>query len=209
MSVLAILPPVISAVKFVYSRRWDLLHSVRRLLRLCRAGVMYLVNCIKPALARDTHLPSTRPISLSPRLALQEVSVTFPNPSPPLTLTHTHSPRDILPEESQQPEDRTLSLPDLPIQPGSQRDRALPKLPQSSSSLVVDVPLAVVHDIILTYRYGTIRGYDRVSRIDLCPAWTQSLNHGIHSAGYEGGPAPSPRTRRVRCLAIVIDSRLS
>ena len=156
MSVLAILPPVISAVKFVYSRRWDLLHSVRRLLRLCRAGVMYLVNCIKPALARDTRLPSTRPISLSPRLALQEVSVTFPNPSPPLTLTHTHSPRDILPEESQQPEDRTLSLPDLPIQPGSQRDRALPKLPQSSSSLVVDVPLAVVHDIILTYRYGTI-----------------------------------------------------
>jgi hypothetical protein len=71
----AAVPPFVSTVKFVYSRRWDLLRFFLRFPRLFLAEVWYLVTGIElDPLVRGKHLP----LSSSSLLTLQEESVQFP-----------------------------------------------------------------------------------------------------------------------------------
>lgn len=145
LSVFAAVPPFIFTVKFVYSRRWDLLRFLRRLPRLCLAEVMYLATGVEldPPAPVD-HLPSTH--STLPRL--QEVSVLLPYILLSLIVLHLCSPRDSLPEQPQQPHDLTASLPDSLIHPEPRQESGPSERDRSFNHVVTDVPLAVVHDII-------------------------------------------------------------
>ena len=60
---------------FLYSRRWDFLHFIRRFPRLFLAEMKYLVLCNDPDPPQDNHLLLTRPSS--PISGIQEVSVAF------------------------------------------------------------------------------------------------------------------------------------
>ena len=142
---LSAVPPFISAVKFVISRRWDLFRFLRHLPRLCLAELRYLATGIVPdPLEQGNHLPSTG--SALPRL--QEAFVMFPNVSLPLIELHLCSPRASLSEGSRQSQDITANFPDQLVQPESQRECASSERVRTSTSVATDIPLAVVRDII-------------------------------------------------------------
>ena len=141
----AAVPPLISTMTLVYSRRWDLLRFLRRLPRLCLAEVRYLATGIElDPLVQENHLSSIRPTL--PRL--QEVSVVVLGVSLSPIVLNSCSLSDQPPEGPRQSQVLTTSLPDSPVHLSPQREYASLERIRSPTPVVTDVPLAVVRDII-------------------------------------------------------------
>lgn len=98
---------------------------------------------------RTTTFLSLTQLRHPPSLHYRKCSSRFPMFHCCYTNSRAYSSREPFPEESQQPEEPTLGLPDSPAHPGSQRDCPLPRYDQSPAPLVADAALA---DIIPPHR---------------------------------------------------------
>ena len=111
----ATVPPLISTVELIYSRRWDLLYFLRSLPKLCLAEGRYLLTRVKlDPPAENGCLPIAHPTLPLPEF----MSVTISQVSLSLTELLTYSPLGLLPEGSQRPEEVTAGPRNSPGLPG-------------------------------------------------------------------------------------------